>query len=109
MISISMPDFCNIVLSAYDVNYWGTQWIKISDKITPTLVMGYWETYWSGSVIWNPVDSTDWYTAPASIKMVEGVFYIQIQATLNGGGLYNGKIQQCIIPAFTIQCPTLLS
>lgn len=110
MISISMPDFCNINLSAYDGNYWGTQWIQISDKINPTTVMGYWETYWSGSVIWNPVDSTDWYTAPASIKMVEGVFYIQIQAlALNGGGLYNGKINQCIIPAFTIQCPTLLS
>lgn len=110
MISISMPDFCNINLSAYDGNYWGMQWIQISGKITPTPVRGYLETYWSGSVIWNPVSSGNWYTAPASIKMVDGVFYIQIQAlALNGEGLYNGKIQQCIIPAFTIQCPTLLS
>ena len=110
VISIGMPDFCNIGLSAYAGNYWGTQWIQISDKITPTPVQGYWETYWSGSVLWNPVDSGNWYTAPATIKMVQSIFYIQIQAlAINGSGLYNGKIQQCIIPAFTIQCPTLLS
>lgn len=110
IISLSMPDFSNISLEAYDNNYWGTNWIQISDKIAITPLLGYWESYWSGSILWNDNDSEKWYTAPASIKIVDGIFYIQIQALKEDrSGLYNGKIKQCIIPPFTMHSPTLLS
>ena len=110
VISVVMPDSCDISLSDYDGNSWGSNWVQISGKIDPTPVLGYQETYWAGAVIWQPVDSTNWYTAAASIKLVDGVFYIQIQAVdATSHGLYSGKIQHCIRPSFAIDCPTLLS
>lgn len=109
-ITISMYDFYNINLSAFDATYWGTNWFNISDVIPNTPVVGYQNTYVTGSLIWNPIDSQDWYSAPFSMKMVNKKWYIQIQAlAINGNGLYNGKIQQAIIPPFSITCPTQLS
>lgn len=110
IISVIMPDSCNINLSDYDGNLWGSNWVQISGKIDPTPILGYQETYWAGAVNWQPIDSTNWYTAPASIKLVDGVFYIQIQAVdLTNHSMYSGKIQHCVIPSFAFNSPTLLS
>lgn len=110
VVTITMPDFCNINLSAYSGNYWGQYWINISDKLNPTPILGYQETYWSGAVLWEPLTENKFYTAPASIKMVDGKFFIQIQAiNSEGNALYNGQIRQVIIPSFMIVSPSMLS
>lgn len=110
IITTTMTDFCNIDMSLIDGTYWGTIWVQISGKITPTMILGYTESYAQTSVIINTESDNKWHSCPATIKLVNGAFYLQIQAlALDGTGLYNGKIKQCIIPPFTITSPTMLS
>lgn len=110
MISISMPDSSTVSLEQFDGNYWGVNWIQISDVMNNSFVRGFWDSYWTGSVAWQPIDNEVWYSAPASLKIVDGKWFLQIQAILpNTAGLYNGKIRQVLIPAFTMQCPALMS
>lgn len=110
IITTTMTDFCTIDMSLIDPTYWGTIWVQISEKITPTMILGYTESYAQISVLINTEEDNKWYSCPATIKLVNGAFYLQIQAiAINGSGLYNGKIKQCLIPPFTITSPTLLS
>lgn len=110
LINVNMPDYVNINLSAYDGNYWGQTWIQLSGRVESSYMLGYEDSSCDISVIWNPKDSTKWYTSPATLKITDGAFYIRIQALKEDNtGLYNGQIAQCIIPSFRMVCPTLLS
>lgn len=95
-------------MSAFASSTWADNFLQITGKLADSPFRGFFTCVMTNVCLYRKSTDTDYQCAPCTIRITDGIAYLQLLAYDNGVA-YTGQLKDIIIPAFSTVIDSILS